>query len=584
VLKLSILTSKKTFWFLLTILILVGIFVFLGVRSKEQWEGVVVKTFNRQQLAIAQSIAGRLENYFTAATQNLQLCTSLHFKDITQKPQDVLAEVAMFRVGRITLLYPSGAKEIINSAGIKRHTEFTDREKEYLSLHRGKRTYVSDTYEAEPTTPRKWVVDIVTSHNSTAVVWTIDVLKICHEVTAGVRSGRTGYAWIINNQGYLLAHIDKAFLGENAFLARALKYPALSFTRINTLQKEHLLTGKEGTSWYTSGWHMGEKKDPIKKLLAYTPAFYAGPASKNRFFAVAVSAPIDEVKGLVREPVIYQWLLMGIALFILGTLAGYVFYTEWRWAYALKKEVDRKAEELKGIHEELLRSERLTAMGSAVAYVAHEIKNPLMVIGGFSQQLMRGLEKDDKTKKKLQIIISETKRLEDFLKDIGQFAKDPEPQKRMINLSELIEEVTDFFKSGLEDHKIAVNVNLTRLPIYISADPEQIKQVLLNIIKNAIEAMPESGSLTIKSHKDQEATIEINDTGAGISQETLPKVSTPFFTTRPGGTGLGLSICHKIIAAHQGTISICSEGVNKGTTVVIRLPRILNQRSWKWEL
>lgn len=582
--SLRILSSKKTFWFLLTILSLVGIFVFLGVRSKGQWEEVVVKTFNRQQLAIARSIAGRLENYFTAATHNLKLFTSIHLKDITQKPQDILAEVAMFHVDKITLLHPSGVKKTINSAGIQRHTRLTDREKRYLSLLKGKQSYVSDTYEAKPTTPRKWAVDVVTCHNSTAVVWTIDALKICQEVTAGVRSGRTGYAWIINNQGYLLAHIDKAFLGENAFLARALKYPALSFTRINYLQKVYLLTGKEGTSWYTSGWHMGEKKYPIKKLLAYTPAFYAGPAAKNRFFAVAVAAPIHEVKGLVRDPVIYQWLLMGIALLILGTMTGHVFYTEWRWAYDLKKEVHRKTKELKKAHEKLLRSERLTAMGSAVAYVAHEIKNPLMVIGGFSQQLMRGIKKDEKTKKKLQIIISETKRLEDFLKDIGQFAKDPKPQKTMINLSELIEEVTDLFKPELEDYKIGINVDLASMPIYISADPVQIKQVLLNVIKNAIEAMAENGCLTIKAHKNQEATIEISDTGAGISQEILPKVSTPFFTTRPGGTGLGLSICHKIIAAHQGTISITSEGVNKGTIVVIRLPQIFNKLSWKWGL
>ncbi|MBW2038966.1 MAG: histidine kinase, partial [Deltaproteobacteria bacterium] len=97
------------------------------------------------------------------------------------------------------------------------------------------------------------------------------------------------------------------------------------------------------------------------------------------------------------------------------------------------------------------------------------------------------------------------------------------------------------------------------------------------IIKNAMEAMPEGGCLAIKTYKNREATIEISDTGKGISQDASDKVFNPFFTTRKEGTGLGLSICHKIITAHQGTIFISSEGVNKGTNVVIRLPLVANQ-------
>ncbi|MBW2039032.1 MAG: hypothetical protein JRI46_05460, partial [Deltaproteobacteria bacterium] len=475
--KLNIIFSKGIFWFLISIFVLVCIFGFLGIRSRKQWEKVVIEVFNQQQLAIARSIAGRLENYFTCTPENLQLYTFMHYKDITQKPQEVLTRVAKFHVDNITLLFASGAKEIIDTTGMQRQTRLTEREKYYLSLNKRDQTYVSDTYQAEPSRPRKWVVDIVTFYETAAVVWTIDVLKICQGVTANVRSGRTGYAWIINKQGYLLAHIDETFLGEDAFVARAQRYPAISFTRINTLQKEYLLTGKEGTSWYISGWHRGEQKEPVKKLIAYTPAFYAGPEHKNKFWAVAVSAPVDEIKGLVRQAVIYQWLLMLIALLILGIMTSYAFYTKWRWSYALEEEVNRKTEELDRTHQALLRSERLTAMGSAVAHVAHEIKNPLVTIGGFSNQLLRAFEKDDKAKKKLLIIVNEAKRLEDFLRDIGQFAKDSAPQKERINLNELIEEVITFVESELANCKIALNLNLIPFPIYVLADPNQIKQV-----------------------------------------------------------------------------------------------------------
>jgi len=574
--KLKLIFFQRTFWLLIAIAAAVIILGFLGVRSKAQWEKVVIETLNQQQLAIARSIAGRLENYFAGAAENLQLYTELHYNDIIQNPSEVFMGIDKFHVYRITLIFPSGTKTIIGADDIRSHKGLTEREKKYLLLRNKNQPYISDTYQAGPRAPRAWAVDIVTFYKTVAVAWTIDVIKICQEATANVRSGKSGYAWIINRQGYLLAHIDKGFLGENAFLARSQRFPALSFTRINMLQKEYLLTGKEGTSWYISGWHRGERKDPIKKLIAYTPAFYAGPDDTNIFWAVAVSAPVDEIKGLVRHAVMYQWLLMGIAFLMLGVAAGHALYTKWRWASVLAEEVNHKTEELERTHQALLQSERLAAMGTAAAHVAHEIKNPLMVIGGFAQQVLRTVEKDDKAKKKLLTITNEVKRLEGFLQDIGHFAKDITPQRERLDINESIEEVITFVEAELADRKIAVHLNVSLYPLYTLADPDQLKQVLLNIVKNAMEAMPKGGHLTISTRKNGEALIEINDTGNGIAQEALDKVFNPFFTTKKAGTGLGLAICHNIITAHNGTISIQSEGEDKGIMVIIRLPLLVD--------
>lgn len=572
--KLRHIFFHRTLWFLIALAAAVGILGFLGVRSRAQWEEVVAEMFNQQQLAIARSIAGRLENHFAGAAENLQLYTELHYNDINQKPSDVFRNVGTFHVYRVTLIFPSGTKTIIGGAGIRRQAGLTEREKHYLTLRGTTQPYISDTYQAEPRAPRKWSVDIVTFYKTVAVAWTIDVIKICQEATENVRSGKSGYAWIINRQGYLLAHIDKDFRGENAFVARSLRYPALSFARINMLQKEYLLTGQEGTSWYISGWHRGERQEPIKKLIAYTPALYAGPEDTETFWAVAVSAPIDEIKGLVRQAVVYQWLLMGIAFLIVGVAAGYALYTRWRWASALKEEVDRKTEELEHTHQALLKAERLAAMGTAAAHVAHEIKNPLMVIGGFAQQVLRSVKKDDKTKQKLITITNEVRRLEDFLQDIGHFAKDIKPQKEKLNINDSVEEVITFLEDELAERRIAVHLKTSPEPMYVLADPDQVKQVLLNIVKNAMEAMPKGGHLTVTTRNNGKALIEIIDTGSGIAQDALSKVFNPFFTTKKAGTGLGLAICHNIITAHNGDIAIRSEGEGKGVMITIRLPLV----------
>lgn len=566
--------SKRTLWpFIAGLLVFIAIFVWLSIRSSKQWEGVVVESFNKQQLAIARSIAGRLENYFSWAKEYLELYTVSHYQGISQHPRSVLTKMSRYHVAGICLIFPHKAKELVLPGETWATAQLTEREKYYLTLHNKGEVYISNTYQKVIDSSLMWVVDIVVFSEKAPVIWTLDVVKICREMTSEVRSGKTGYAWIINKQGYFLAHIDKPFIGENAFTARARKYPAISFTRIHILQKEYMLTGKEGTSWYTSGWQRGERSEPIKKLIAYTPAHYSGPGNKNKFWSVAISSPEEEVEGLVRGAVIYQWLLMLKALFILVIVAGYAFYTKSRWAQALEKEVNIKAEELKKIHRELLRSERLTAMGSAVAHVAHEIKNPLHVIGGFGNQLLESVGKDEKARKKLQIILEEVQRLDDFVKDIGQFAKDPESKRKHFDLNVLADEVVALFEPDVASLKVAVNLDLAKSPLLISANQDQMKQVLINITKNSLEAMPEGGLLTFRTHHTgSHAVVEISDTGTGIPSEISDKIFNHFFTSKHQGTGLGLSICHKIIAAHEGQIFIRSEGQGRGATVTIELP------------
>jgi len=217
---------------------------------------------------------------------------------------------------------------------------------------------------------------------------------------------------------------------------------------------------------------------------------------------------------------------------------------------------------------------RMSVLGEAMAHITHEIKNPLMLIGGFSNQILAAMKvQEEKTVRKLQTIIQEVARLEGFLKDIGRFAKDIQPSKRAFDLNQMIEQVTELFESEFGVHGIQVKLTLSPHCVNVVADPDQMEQVLLNLIKNATEAMPEGGILSITSIlSDQRAIVRIEDSGIGIPKDIIEKLGTPFFTTRKEGTGLGLSICHKILNAHQGSLVVFSEGPGRGTVVTIQMP------------
>lgn len=228
----------------------------------------------------------------------------------------------------------------------------------------------------------------------------------------------------------------------------------------------------------------------------------------------------------------------------------------------------RDLRERKRMEEQLLRSERLAALGNMAAHISHEIKNPLMLIGGFARQILRDLTQDpEKSREKLQIIIDEVKRLEDFLVEVGGYAKLSEPDLKPGDLNALIRELAQRLEPSLRERKIDLVLELDPALPPMLFDPQHLRQALLNIAKNGLEAMPRGGTLTIVTRQQPEGlTVEIADTGEGIPPEVLQKIFQPFFSTKPKGSGLGLAISQKIIEAHHGRIVIQSE-VQKGTKV-----------------
>jgi PAS domain S-box-containing protein len=228
--------------------------------------------------------------------------------------------------------------------------------------------------------------------------------------------------------------------------------------------------------------------------------------------------------------------------------------------------------ERKRMEEELLRSERLAVLGKMAAHISHEIKNPLMLIGGFARQVLKDPAADPlKNQEKLQIIVDEVHRLEDFLVEVGSYAKFSEPQKHPGDLNALVQETCQRLEPTLLESKIDLVLQLDPQLPKILFDPTHLRQVILNIAKNGIEAMDAGGTLTIITGRQAERIfLQICDTGSGIPPEILEKIFQPFFSSKPKGSGLGLAISQKIIQAHQGEITIESES-QQGTRVTILL-------------
>jgi len=234
----------------------------------------------------------------------------------------------------------------------------------------------------------------------------------------------------------------------------------------------------------------------------------------------------------------------------------------------------RDLRERKRLEEELLRQERLATLGKMVAHISHEIKNPLTSIGGFAQQLARQEDFPEKGRQKLKLIRQEVQRLEKFLADLSTYTRTAPTQKVSGDILALIREVIAFMEAGFREQGVTFELSAPEAVPAFAFDPGQIRQVLINLFKNSLEAMPQGGVLGVGAAlREDHLMLTIADTGLGIAPEHLRSLFTPFFSTKEGGTGLGLTICRGLIDLHRGEIAIQSE-VNRGTTCTIRLPLI----------
>jgi signal transduction histidine kinase len=237
--------------------------------------------------------------------------------------------------------------------------------------------------------------------------------------------------------------------------------------------------------------------------------------------------------------------------------------------------IEANNRELLLIRERMLESDRLAALSSLASGMAHEIRNPLVSIGGFARRIAKLVEMNSPLRGYVDVIQEEVTRLEKLLREILDFTGENLSYFGDHDLDQLIEDTLLLVQRDFQSAAIKVVKELTQLP-RIHCDDRQIKQVFYNLFQNARQAMPRGGTLTIRTYpREREdglyVSAAITDTGGGIPMEVLHNIFNPFFSTKDYGTGLGLSIAQRIVSRHYGQIEVNNE-IGKGVTFIVSLP------------
>ncbi len=229
---------------------------------------------------------------------------------------------------------------------------------------------------------------------------------------------------------------------------------------------------------------------------------------------------------------------------------------------------------LRRTQEQLLQSEKLAAMGRLTSQIAHELNNPLYGIMNTLELLKTEISPESKRRKILEMALSETVRLSELLRKMLSFSKPDQEEKQAVDLNTVLDEILLLHEKQLQENDIKIKMSFAESLPQINASKDQLRQVFLNLVANARDAMPDGGTLSVSTEADKEnVKIEISDTGIGIKEEHIKKIFDSFFTTKDTvkGVGLGLSVCYGFIKDHGGDIKVKSN-VGEGTTFSIAFP------------
>jgi PAS domain S-box-containing protein len=516
-----------------------------------------------------------------------------------------------------------------------------------------------------------------------------------------IRSGQTGYAWIIDGAGRFLFHPDISFVGKNAFSARKEKYQDISFVEINRIQREEMLKGREGTGWYISGWHRG-LVGRMEKLIAYTSVTISNVVPQQ--WSIAVVAPVSEIEEAVKEKYMHQFFMQLVVIFTIIAGASIILFFEMKWSRHMENEVNRQTEEVvkseakyrslvesaedfiftvdpygkfqsmnsftsilfkcraedyigknlsslfpkkmstslqplirkvfesgksirkesslnldgvqividanmvpvrsdaaevtsvlciarditedKKLERHLIHTEKLASLGVLAAGVAHEINNPLGVILGFSDLMLRKKDKSSQDYDDLKIIERQGLHCKEIVENLLGFVRTGEDNgDRHADLNTCLEDTIKIVKHRFDRDGISLSTKFLETIPSVKGDSRKLQQVFLNLINNAADAMPQGGKLMIRTLMDTQlhmVVVQFQDEGVAIEDKDIAHIFEPFFTTKPEGkgTGLGLFVSYGIITGLGGIMECESRKpipeyvASGGTTFTVKLMAI----------
>ncbi|MCD8011524.1 MAG: ATP-binding protein [Lachnospiraceae bacterium] len=415
-------------------------------------------------------------------------------------------------------------------------------------------------------------------------------LETVYEKTASyIQMGENGYVMIKDSDGLILMHPVEEQIGMDVLADRKALYPDLDYSELETLIGNQL-AGKSGVEIYYSYWWADDPPSRTQKVSAYLPVTIGGD-----FLIVSAVMDYSEIIGPVQS--VGLRILLFSVLLVLVLLAGILFM--WNTVTrrikierenAYLKEVNERLEQLRRQEEILSHQQRLQLIGTMTGGIAHEFNNLLTPIMGYSAMILAGMSEDDENYEDMQEILGSAEKAKEIIDQITQFSrKNAEKMFQPMHIGEAVKKALIITEAAKPRNITMVSEINTERDVCMG-NPVQIHQMIVNLCNNAIHAMgSEPGTLKIRGEAMQPTRkqdpffrgkekkwfyrITVEDTGCGMSQETIDQIFIPFFTTKkPGeGTGLGLAIVQRLVEAHEGLICVHSEE-GKGTCFVIYLP------------
>lgn len=320
--------------------------------------------------------------------------------------------------------------------------------------------------------------------------------------------------------------------------------------------------------------------DTLMKYWGTTKSYASGNIVEVLFFLFCPIFVNKKYFWAVSLGLIGKQVILGILLLDLNVLIPTVIYLALSViAYVILIHFNSYISALTSVHEELLQKEKLAVIGQMAAAIAHEIRNPLSSLKGFTQIQQ---ERHPNTNEFYSIMIEEIDRINTIVNDLLYLGKPKDIKFVTARIEEIIAYTLSITQHQAERQVVTVETLIAGPLPSLECDSNQLKQVFLNLIKNAIESMPEGGKIkiSVKVIEDQRMFISIEDEGFGIRDEDILNLGEPFFTTKKDGNGLGLMVSNQIIQEHNGILKINSE-IGKGTKVIVILPILQRKRNNK---
>ena len=546
--------------------------------------------YNRQQFLVAELASQSLNEMFTTFHRDLDLVVSLfEGKEVNQRRAEevkgslkkiygslvntpIIELVVFDRNGVVVAIEPHDTFTLGRSYAWRDYYRWAKENKEpgrmyltpFMRLEGGRHRGVKELIVAEGIYgPRGEFRGVVTC--------TLNFDEMARRHVLSVRVGKHGHAWLIDSSNRtILVDPNGKIAGKSFEEALLHKWPRLYNLLISAGD------GKPGSGWY-------DYEDPdapakqVRKLVSYHPV-----RLENRLWILGVATPEREVEALLssflqRQEAISTTLLvtiLGGATLLLALL--------FNWNRSLSTQVGLHTRALSEAHsrlestfDELLVAKKVAAVGHLALGLVHEIRNPLSAIQMNMQMIRKKIDPSGVLSENFSIVDGEIQRLNRLLKDVMDFARPRPLRLQSVDLGEIVGRLIRLMSQRLAEERIHVEISMES-PLPLVCDPEQIHQVLLNLVLNAIEAMADvthDRCLDITAYrKDGQAHILVSDTGGGILKDKSEQLFDPFYTTRTSGGGLGLSILQTIVVRHGGSVTVASEpGLGATFTVILPL-------------